>query len=152
MEAIISRTSEEEQRIAISAAAEAFASSTSVEPCKVALKPTQPQHHQCDARCTTCARLPYRGRSTGNSLLFHSQEVLDMDFGMFELVRRSSDEEMNLKVDQETALKTAKTANRHVKYFRRKLSDMGLLNGVDQNYAGASSSARVVAVSLCDGW
>ena len=104
------------------------------------------QNEHCKAtRCTVCARLPYQARGTVNSLLFHSMEMLDMDFGMFELVRKINEEDFD-KVDREVANETAETANRHVKYFRRKLSRVGLLNGVDQNYSGECCCARVVAV------
>ena len=109
---------------------------------------SQQQYEHCEtARCNVCARYPYRPRGTVHSLLFHSLDLIDMDFGMFELVKRLNEDELDTKIDREVANETAETANRHVKYFRKKLSSIGLLNGVDQNYSGECSCARVVAVS-----
>ena len=91
------------------------------------------QHHTCN-KCKVCARLAYRSprccrcAMQQQSFVFHSMEVFDIDFGLFELVRRIDDDNDHLyRVDHDTAMQTADATCKHVQQFRKKLTHAGLL-------------------------
>lgn len=98
-----------------------------------------------NGKCAICAKLPLRLRPLGQSLLFHSLECIDIDFGLFEIVnRRELEEDYELGAD--VANRTADNARRHAKCYRKLLSSAGLLRE-GQNFSGQATCARVVAVS-----
>lgn len=94
-------------------------------------------------KCSVCAkfRLALRGGA-----FFHSNEVLDLDYGWFNIVANESEEDY--LVDEAIVTDTVEKAQEHATRVRKQLSQYGLLNHYSQIYSGETTRARIVAVRV----
>jgi serine/threonine protein kinase len=103
-------------------------------------------------QCTMCARLPFHRPNIYSAILNNDDGFLDSEGVFFDAISRINEFEMNerglsevSKVDDAIAQQTADAAEEHVETLRAEMTERGLLQHQDQNFAGEAKRARVVA-------
>jgi len=103
------------------------------------------ENGDCRKKCTVCAKLPFRGRTTACTILAENDVLWDFDAGLYELVHRFNQLEEEEGLEPSIAQATARSVLHHCKRARTELRKAGLMHTKDQNYTGDNNEARMMA-------